>query len=125
MVGWPSGSGRHDERFVPPAVVPGAGEGDFAVTLLPHLGFCASANQRETGAGHDGDIGAAHDFEQAQGVRYFFIPPRVSADDRDAEDVDLRGLDQKRERLHIAAAGAGAVFVDDDFAAGLGGAEDG
>jgi hypothetical protein len=89
------------------------------------LGFRASANQRKRGAGHDGDIGAAHDFEQAQGVRYFFISPRVSAHDSDAEYVHLWGLDQKRERLHIAAAGAGAVFVDDDFAAGLRGAEDG
>ena len=49
----------------------------------------------------------------------------VSADDRDAEDFNLWGLDQKRKRLHVAAAGAGAVFVDDDFAARLGGAEDG
>ena len=77
------------------------------------------------GARHDGDIGATHDFEQAQGVRDFFIPPRVSAYDRNAEYVHLWGLDQKRERLHIAAAGAGAVFVDDDFTAGLGGAKDG
>ena len=75
MVGWTFRQRRDHEWFVPPAVVPCAGVGDFAVTLLPHLGFCASANQRESSAGHDGNIGAAHDFEQAQGVRYFFVSP--------------------------------------------------
>ncbi len=55
----------------------------------------------------------------------FFIAPGVSANYGDAEDLGLRRLNQHGDRLHVAAAGSGAVFVDDDLAAGLRDAERG
>ena len=77
------------------------------------------------GAGHDRNIGAAHDFEQAQGVRYFFIAPRSPLTTVMPSTSTCGDWISSSERLHVAAAGAGAVFVDDDFAAGLRGAEGG
>ena len=49
-------------------------------------------------------------------MRYFFVAPLVSADHGDAQHFHLRRLDQQRQRLHVAAAGAGTIFVDNDFA---------
>src|SRR5271165_2247421 len=109
----------NNEGFVPPAGVPGAGESDFAVTLLPEAGFFGSADQRENCAGEDGDVGAADDFQQAKGVGHLLIAPGVTADYGDAEDFCLWGLNEEQEGLHVAAARAGAVLVDNDFAAGL------
>jgi hypothetical protein len=43
----------------------------------------------------------------------------ISADDRDAEHLDLWRLNQQGKGLHVAAAGSRAVFVDDDFATWL------
>ena len=57
------------------------------------------------------------DLEQAQCVRHFFVAPLVPAHDGDAQHVHLRRLNQHQQRLHVAAAGSGAVFVDDDLAA--------
>ena len=114
------GQRGHDEGLVPPAIVPCAGVGDLAVALLPHLRFLAGADQGERCAGHNGNVGASHDFEQAKRVRDFFVAPLVSANDRDPQYFDLRRLDHDQQRLHVAAAGAGAILVDDDFAAGLG-----
>ena len=62
---------------------------------------------------------------KSQRVRHFFVAPLISADHRDAQHLHLRRLNHQHQRLHIAAAGAGAVFVDDDFAARLGQAESG
>ncbi len=88
--------GWDDKGFVPPAIVPGAGKGHFAVTLLPELGFFAPAHQREDSSRHHRNIGAADDFEQAQGVRHFFVAPLVSADDRDAQHFNLRETESAR-----------------------------
>ena len=54
---------RHNEGFVPPAVVPGTGVGYFAITFLPQLGFFAAAHQGESSTGHDRNVGAANDFQ--------------------------------------------------------------
>jgi hypothetical protein len=83
------------------------------------LRFFVSANQRERRAAHYGNVGASDDFEQAQSVRYLFVAPLISTDHRDSKHLDLRGLDHYEERLQIAAAGAGAILVDDDLAARL------
>src|SRR5271165_6384400 len=109
----------NDEGFVPPTRVPGAGKADFAVTLLPEAGFFGSADQRENRAGEDGNVGAANDFQQAEGVGHLLIAPGVAADHCNTEDFCLWGLNEKQKGLHVAAAGAGAVLVDNDFAAGL------
>ncbi len=79
-----------DEGLVPPAVIPRARESHFAEALLPYLSFFAPPHQWENRPGHDRNIGAAHDFEQAQGVRHFLVAPLVSADHRDSQDFDLR-----------------------------------
>jgi hypothetical protein len=49
----------------------------------------------------------------------------VAGDYGDAEDFDLGGLEEDEEGLHVAASGAGAVLIDDDFAAGFRGGEGG
>jgi hypothetical protein len=87
------------------ALVPGPGEGHFAVSFLPLLCFVAGADQRENGARHYRNVGAADDFEQAEGVGYFFVAPLVSAHHRNSEDFDLRRLDHHQKRLEIASAG--------------------
>jgi len=89
------------------------------------LGFGVGADEGEDGSGDDGDIGAADDFDEAEGAGDFFVAPLVAGDDGDTEDFDLGGLEEDEEGLHVAAAGAGAVLVDDDLAAGLGGGEGG
>jgi hypothetical protein len=83
------------------------------------LRFVVRADEREDGAWEDGDVGASDDFEEAEGAGEFFVAPLVAGDNSDAKDFDFGGLEEDEESLHIAAAGAGAVLVDDDFAAGL------
>ena len=72
--------------------------------------------QGEGRAAHHGNVGAAHDLEQAERVRHFFVAPLISTGHRDAQHLDLRGLDQQGQSLHITAARAGAIFVDNYFA---------
>jgi len=105
---------------VPPTIIPGAGVSDLAVTLLPELGLFSSANKGKLGAGDNGDVGASDDLQEAQRVRDFLVAPLIAAHHGDAQDFHLRRLNQHEQGLHVAAAGARAVFVDDDFAAGLG-----
>jgi len=58
---------------------------------------------------------AAHHFKKPQGVDNFFIAPLIAGDNRDAKDFNLRRLNERGKRLHVAAARAGAVLVDDDL----------
>src|SRR5271163_773199 len=81
-------------RFVPPAIIPGAGELDFSVSGLPQEGFVAAMHKREDGSGNDGDIGAADQLEEAESVSDFFVAPLVSADYGDAQHLHLGRLDQ-------------------------------
>jgi hypothetical protein len=87
------------------------------------LGFVVGADQRKDSSGGYGDVGAADDFEEAEGAGDFLVAPLVAGDYCDAEDFDLWRLEEDEKGLHVAAAGAGAVLVDDDFAAGLCGGE--
>src|SRR4029077_19418186 len=114
-----------NEGLVPPAIVPSSGVSHFSVALLPLLRFFVSPNQRKRRAWHYGDVGASNDFEQAESVRHLFVAPLVSTDHRDPKHLDLRRLDHYEERLQVAATGTGAVFVDDDLAARLGGGKTG
>src|SRR6202040_3697141 len=77
--GLPFGKWRNYRSLMPPTLIPCTRVGDFAVLLMPQLGFGAGADQWVDGAGHDGNVGAANDFEQAQGVSHFFIAPLISA----------------------------------------------
>jgi len=81
------------------------------------LGF--SADEGEDGAGDYGDVGAVDEFEHSQGVLDLFRLPRVAADHGDAEDADLRGLEQDHHGHLVGAAGAGAVLIDEDEALGV------
>jgi hypothetical protein len=108
--------GRDNEGLMPPAVIPRAREGHLAEALLPYLSFFMPSHQWENGPGHNWNIGAAHDLEQAQRVRHFLVAPLVSADYRDSQDFDLRGLNQQSDGLHVAATGPRPVLIDDDFA---------
>ena len=72
----------------------------------PCLGFSAPPDQWENRARHYRNVSAANDFKQTQRVRDFLIPPLISTDHSYAENVDLWGLDQQEEGLHVAAAGA-------------------
>jgi hypothetical protein len=87
------------------------------------LGFVVGADQRKDSSGYYGDVGAADDFEEAEGSGDFLVAPLVAGDDGDAEDFDFGGLEEEEKGLQVTAAGPGAVLVDDDFVAGLGGGE--
>ncbi len=112
---------RDDEGIVIPAAVPGAGVTGFAVALLPELRLFARADKREDRAGNNGDVAAAHHFKKPQGVDNFFVAPLIAGDNGDAKNFNLRRLNERGKRLHVAAAGPGAVLVDDDLAASLSG----
>ena len=58
------------------------------------LGLFFGIEQREFGSLINRNIGAIGDFEQAQYVLRFFAYPLISADGRDAEDVELFGLEE-------------------------------
>ena len=109
----------HHKWLVPPALVPGARIGQLAVAFLPLKKLFASVHQGKRRAAHHGNIGAAHDLEQAERVRHFFVAPLVAAGHGDAQHFHLWRLDQQSQCLHVAAAGAGTIFVDNDFAARL------
>ena len=49
----------------------------------------------------------------------FFVAPGVAGDHGDAEDLNLRGLEESHHGHLVGAAGAGAVLVDEDEARGL------
>ena len=50
----------------------------------------------------------------------FFVAPGVACDHGDTENVRLGRIDQREQRLHIGAAGAGTILIDYDFAFLLG-----
>jgi len=89
------------------------------------LGFGVGADEGEDGSGDYGDVGASDDLEETESAGDFLVAPLVAGDYGDAEDFDFGGLEEDEEGLHIAAAGTGAVLVDDDLAARLGGGEGG
>ena len=98
------------------ALSPGAEPCDFAVEGGLEARLLLVADERKDGAGHDGDVSAADDFEHAEGVLHFLIAPRVAGDDGDAEHVDVGRLQKDHHRHLVGAAGAGAVLVDEDEA---------
>jgi len=100
-------------------IVPCALVDDFAVERFPLGDVLLAVHQREGGAGEDGNVGAADDLEEAQGVLDFFVAPGIAGKDGDAENVSVRRIDERKDGLHVGAAGAGGVLVDDDFALGL------
>ena len=95
----------------------------MAAVLVHGLGL--GAEEGEDGAGDYGDVGAVDELEHTQGVGDFFGLPRVAADHGDAEDADLRGLEEDHHGHLVGAAGAGAVLIDEDQARGLGRGEGG
>ena len=99
--------------------IPRALVDNFSVTLFPKRRFLFAVHKREFSTGEHGNVRAANDFEQPQRVRDFLVAPGVAGDDRDAEDFRVRRIDQREQRLHVAAAGAGAILVEDDFPFGL------
>jgi hypothetical protein len=52
-------------------------------------------------------------------MRNFFIAPLIPADYGDPEYFDLWRLNYQQQGLEIAPTGPGAIFIDDDLAAGL------
>src|SRR6266550_5442998 len=75
--------------------------------------------KRENCSGNNGYIRTSDDLEQAKRMRDFFIAPRVPTHHCDPQYFDLRRLDHHEKRLQIAAAGSGAVLVDNHFASWL------
>ena len=53
-------------------------------------------------------------------MSHFFVQPLIAAHDGDTQNFHLWRLNHREQSLHIAPAGTGAVFIDDDFAARLG-----
>jgi len=85
--------------------VPGAVVDEAAVLFFPEGVVGEGVDERGEGAGDDGDFGAAHDFEQAEGVADLLIAPMVAGGDADAEDGDVGGVEQHRDRLEIRSRG--------------------
>jgi hypothetical protein len=75
------------------------------------------------GTGNYRDVGAADNFQKAQGVGDLFVAPLVATDNGNAEDFDLRRLNENKESLKVAAAGTRSILVNDDLAALLGSGE--
>ena len=100
-------------------VIPSTLINEFAVKFFPTGDIFASVDERKDGAGDDGNVGASDDFEQAESVKDFFIAPGVTGEDGDAEDFGVWRVDEGEDGLHVGAAGACGVLVDDDFAFGL------
>ncbi len=98
------------------ALSPGAEPADFAVEGGLEARLLLVADEREDGAGHDRDIGAADHLEHAEGVLHFFIAPCVAGDHGDAEHVDVGRLQEDHHRHLVRAAGAGAVLIDENEA---------
>ena len=92
----------------------------LAVERFPLGDVFLGIHERKDGAGNDWDVGAANDFEQAQGVLNFFVAPGVAGNHGDAKHVGIRRIDERENGLHVGAAGPGAVLINDDFAFGLG-----
>ncbi len=111
---------RNNGRLMPPAIIPGPRIRDLAITLLPILRLVACAHQRKSRTRNYGNIGAPDNFKQSQRVSHLLIAPLIPADHSDAKNLNLRRLDHQQQSLHVASAGARAVFVDDDLAARLG-----
>src|SRR5581483_11106046 len=102
------------------AVIPSTGVSNFPEALLPQLSFVAAADQRKSSTGNDGNIGAPENLEEAECMGDLFIAPLIAADHRRPTNFDLGRLNHHQQGLHVAAAGGGKVFIDDDLAAGLG-----
>ena len=45
----------------------------------------------------------------------FFLHPLIAADGGDAKNVKLLRLQENKQRLLVAGAGAARVLIDDDF----------
>src|ERR1700691_1447427 len=107
----------NDVVFVPPTIIPGAGECNFSIHGLPQRGLVTAMHTREDGPGHDRNVGAANQLQKPQGVCYLFVAPLVAADHGDPKNLHLRRLNQGQQGLHVAAAGSGTILIDDDLAA--------
>jgi hypothetical protein len=83
------------------------------------LGFFATSDQRKNGARDNRNDGSSDDFEETQGVCEFLVAPLVPTGHGDAKNFDLGRLQQQQKRLQVAAAGPGAILIDDHLAARL------
>jgi hypothetical protein len=93
---------------------PGSEPAHFAVEGGRKQSLLFGADQRKDGPGNDRDIGAADEFEHAEGVLGLLIAPGVAGDHGDAEHLDVGRLQEDHHRHLVGAAGAGAVLIDQD-----------
>jgi hypothetical protein len=50
---------------------------------------------------------------------HFLVAPGVPSEDRDAKDVGVRRIDERKNGLHVRASRTGGVLVNDDSSFGL------
>jgi hypothetical protein len=100
--------------------IPGALVDDLAVKRFPLSDVLLGIDEGKNGAWNHWNVRAANDFEQAQGVLHFLVPPSVPAENGYAKDISLRRIDKREDGLHIRSTGPGAVLINDQFAFGLG-----
>jgi len=93
---------------------------DLAVKRFPPGDVFLAVHQGKSRTRNDGNIGAADNFEEAQSVQDFFVAPGVTGGDGDAEDIGVGRLHEGEDGLRVGTAGAGAIFIDDNFAFFLG-----
>src|ERR1035437_4250873 len=98
------------------ALIPCTHVYDVAVEFLPEFGFLLRPQQGKCGAAHDRHFGAAHQFQQAKGVRHLLITPGVAGDHGDPQDVHIWRLKQDEDGHHVRPTWSGRVLVDDDVA---------
>ncbi len=79
-------------------------------------GLLLRAHQGKDSAGNHRHVGSADELEHAQRVLHFLIAPGVAGHHGDAEDLDIRRLQQDHQRHLVRSAGTGAVLVDQDHA---------
>ncbi len=97
------------------AIIPSALIDHLAVQLFPSRGGFLAVDHRKHRTGHHRDIRAPYDFEQPQRVLHFFVAPRIAGHHSDTEHVRLRGIHDRKYCLHVRAARAGAILIDNHF----------
>ena len=107
-----SGHRRQRAQFLAPGTQPG----DFPDQRRHEAGLLLRPDQRKHSPERDRHVGTSDQLQHPQCVPRLVIPPRIAGHDRDAENIDLRRLQQGHHRHDVRPSRSGSVLVDDDHA---------
>ncbi len=105
--------------FIRPNLGPRAFVEQLAVRLLPALGALACVDQRIHRARVNRNFRPSRDLQHPQRMADFLVTPTIAAGHRDAQDLDILGLQHHQDCLEVGGCGTESVLVDDDFAASV------